>query len=85
MKRFDGYMPDPECQMKLHMQHRFFFDPPEFQTLFISNKGIGFQMTRLKNPILALLTLKLFKSWFWFMLFGSECSMALNPYGNFST
>ena len=22
MKRFDGYLPDPECQMKLHMQHR---------------------------------------------------------------
>lgn len=38
MKRFDGYLPDPECQMKLHMQHRFYFDPPEFQTLFISNK-----------------------------------------------
>ena len=31
MKRFDGYLPDPECQMKLHMQHRFYFDPPEFQ------------------------------------------------------
>ena len=39
MKRFDGYLPDPECQMKLQMQHRFYFDPPEFQTLFISNKG----------------------------------------------
>ena len=38
MRRFDGYLPDPECQMKLNMQHRFYFDPPEFQTLFISNK-----------------------------------------------
>lgn len=38
MRRFDGYLPDPEFQMKLNMQHRFYFDPPEFQTLFISNK-----------------------------------------------
>jgi len=38
MRRFDGYLPDPECQMKLSLQHRYYFDPPEFQTLFISNK-----------------------------------------------
>lgn len=38
MRRFDGYLPDPECQMKLNLQHRFYFDPPELQTLFISNK-----------------------------------------------
>ena len=37
MKRFDGYLPDPECQMKLHMQHRFYFDPPEFQVCTFSS------------------------------------------------
>ena len=52
MRRFDGYLPDPECQMKLSLQHRYYFDPPEFQTLFISNKDtfhLGYWRIRYKK------------------------------------